>query len=84
VSLGHRKKEGTAVENGSDSESLLREVLERYEETYTGYGGTLEEAHQDAYEKGKSAGHRVFHVRAVFIRGDNPLSGYAVVVSPTG
>jgi len=72
------------VENGSDSESLLSEVLDRYEDTYTGYGKTLEEAHQDAYEKGKSSGHRVFHVRATFIRGDNPLSGYAVVIGPTG
>ena len=72
------------MENGSDSESILREVLERYEQVYFGYGTTLEEAHQDAYEKGKSSGHRVFHVRDTFIRGDNPLSGYTVIISPTG
>jgi hypothetical protein len=37
---------------------------------------------KDAYEKGKASGHKVFRVEEIFIAGDNPLSGYAVVISP--
>ena len=72
------------MQNGSDSEGLLLEVLEGYEQEYTGSGRTLEEALEDAYEHGKASGKHVFHVNHIFISGDNPLSGYGVVINPHG
>jgi hypothetical protein len=72
------------VQNGSDSEGLLNEILSGYEQDYTGTGRTLEDAIDDAYEKAKGSGNHVFHVEHIFVRGDNPLSGYAVVLHPHG
>lgn len=72
------------MQNESDSEGLLREVLEQYEQEYTGTGRTLEGALENAYENGKASGKQVFHVNHIFLRGDNPLSGYGVVISPQG
>jgi hypothetical protein len=72
------------VQNGSDSEGLLNEILEQYEHDYSGTGRTLEDALEDAYEKAKGSGKHVFHVEHVFVTGDNPLSGYAVVLHPHG
>lgn len=70
------------MQNESDSAALLHEALARYED-FTGEGDTLEKALNDAYEKGKASG-KVFRVQEIFIRGDNPLSGYGVVISPHG
>jgi hypothetical protein len=72
------------VQNGSESESLLSEILEPYEHDYTGSGRTLEDAIEQAYEKAKGSGKHVFHVEHIFVAGDNPLSGYAVVLHPHG
>jgi hypothetical protein len=72
------------VENGSDSERALLEVLEGYEQEYTGSGDTVEKALENAYDNAKASGKHVFHVNHIFIRGDNPLSGYGVVISPHG
>ena len=72
------------MENGSDSERTLLEVLEGYEQEYTGSGDTLEEALENAYENAKASGKHVFHVNHILVRGDNPLSGYGVVISPHG
>jgi hypothetical protein len=83
VSASHREKEA-AVENGSDSAATLREVLALYEREYTGEGEKLRDALDAAYEKGKESGHQVFRVQEIFIRGDNPLSGYGVVITPHG
>jgi len=69
----------------SESEEILDRVLSKYERftgTSMGEGGTVEDALKDAYEKGKASGHKVFRVEEIFIAGDNPLSGYAVVISP--
>jgi hypothetical protein len=73
-----------AVENGSDSERLLLEILEGYEQEYTGSGDTLDDALKNAYKNAEASGKHVFHVNHIFIRGDNPLSGYGVVISPHG
>ena len=72
------------MQNGSDSEGLLLEVLKGYEQEYTGSGDTLDAAFKNAYENAKGSGKHVFHVNHIFIRGDNPLSGYGVVISPHG
>jgi hypothetical protein len=52
------------------------------EESFPGDGGTLGDAIEDAYEKGKRAGHKVLRVRDIYVYGDNPISGYRVVVTP--
>jgi predicted RNase H-like HicB family nuclease len=73
------------VDNGSHYEGLLREVLEPYEQVYTGNGDTLDEAFKNAYEAGKKgSGKHAFHVEHILLLGNNPLSGYAVVVRPHG
>jgi hypothetical protein len=72
------------VENDSDSQELVDEILRGYEQDYTGSGRTLEDALEDAYEKAKASGKHVFHVEHIFVTGDNPLSGYAVVLHPHG
>jgi hypothetical protein len=75
------------VSNGSESEAILDRVLmkyERYPGKSTGPEATLEAALNNAYENGKVSGRKVFHVEEIFIVGDNPLSGYAVVISPHG
>ena len=73
------------MQNDSDSAAILRGVLEQYEQNYTGQGERLEDALNEAWENGKRAsGHHVYRVDEIFIRGDNPLSGYGVVISPHG
>ena len=71
------------MQNQSDSAAILRNILAE-EQDYTGVGDDLETALKDAYDKGKGSGHRVFRVKDIFIRGDNPLSGYGVVIIPHG
>jgi hypothetical protein len=73
-----------AVESDYDSGELLRDVLSRYEQEFSGEGDDFAKALEDAYEKAKVSGHKVFKVEHIFIRGDNPLSGYGVVISPDG
>jgi hypothetical protein len=76
------------VADGSDSEAILDRVLQKYQR-YTGKSmdgdaATLEDALRDAYKKGEKDGHKLFRVEEIFIAGDNPLSGYAVVITPHG
>jgi hypothetical protein len=49
-----------------------------------GYGRTIDEAIQDAYDKGKSFGAKPgwFAVERVFVYVENPIREYKVVVSP--
>jgi hypothetical protein len=63
---------------------LLLRVLEQYEREYTGHGDTFNDALDDAWNKAKDSGNHVFRVQEIFITGDNPLSGYGVVISPHG
>jgi hypothetical protein len=69
----------------SESEEILDRVLSKYQR-YTGKSigddATVEDALKNAYESGKESGHKVFRVEEIFIVGDNPLSGYAVVIGP--
>ena len=72
------------MSNESDSAEILRNVLAD-EQGYSGEGDTLDEALRVAWENGKRAsGHHVYRVKHIFIRGDNPLSGYGVVITPHG
>ena len=69
----------------SESEEILDRALTKYER-YTGKSigddATVEDALKNAYEKGKASGHKIFRVEEILIVGDNPLSGYAVVIGP--
>ena len=69
----------------SESEEILDRALAKYERftgKAIGESATVEDALKDAYEKGKASGHKVFRVEEILIVGDNPLSGYAVVIGP--
>jgi len=73
------------VKNGSDSDKTLSDVLAQFEHGYTGEGEKLHEALDRAWKKAtKSSEHRVFRVQEIFVTGENPISGYGVVISPTG
>ena len=71
-------------QKSSPSKETLRAVLREHQRGYTGEGKDLDAALDAAYKKGVRAGHHVFEVEHIFIRGDNPLSGYAVVLTPHG
>jgi hypothetical protein len=69
------------LQNGSDLDNLLTEALEEY----GGSGKTLDEALENAYENGKrGSGKKSFRVEHIYLQGENPLSGYAVVIRPHG
>jgi len=72
------------VKNGSDSDDLsppeeLRELV-----GYPGTGRDLETALQSAWEEAKASGHRVFRVQDIYVFGENPISGYHVIITPGG
>jgi hypothetical protein len=79
-----------AVQDGSDLQALFERLVaesiertkEKYGDAFSGEGRVLECALDDAYDKGKAQGYRVFQIEDIFLRGDNPLSGYAVVLGP--
>jgi hypothetical protein len=70
------------VKNGSDSDDLRPpdELLQL--EGIPGDGKDLPAAFADAWEKGKASGHRVFRVQDIFVWGENPISGYRVIITP--
>jgi hypothetical protein len=72
------------VKNGSDSDVSPPDELRASEQSFSGDGLSLEEAFQHAWEKGKASGHRVFRVQDIFVWGDNPISGYRVIITPVG
>ncbi|HLB19976.1 MAG TPA: hypothetical protein VK613_12695 [Gaiellaceae bacterium] len=73
------------MKNGSDSDDLSPpDVLRGLEQSFTGDGLTLDEAFKNAWERGKSSGHRVFRAQDIFVWGDNPISGYRVIITPVG
>jgi hypothetical protein len=72
------------VNNGSDSDVTPPEELSALEQGFPGDGRTLEEAFEKAWERGKASGHRVFRVQETFVWGDNPISGYRVIITPVG
>jgi hypothetical protein len=69
------------VKHGSDSDLNPPEELLAFE-GFAGDGKDLSEAFNEAWERGKSSGHRVFRVQDVFVWGENPISGYRVIITP--
>ena len=70
--------------SGSDSEVSPPDVLRALEQSFPGDGRTLDEAFDKAWERGKASGHRVFRMQEIFVWGDNPISGYRVIITPVG
>ncbi len=70
------------MQNGSDSDVSPPEEL-RGLESFSGDGKDLPAAFDAAWEHGKSSGHRVFRVQEIFVWGENPISGYRVIITPT-
>ena len=61
------------------------EELADLEQGYPGDGPDLQTAIERAWENGKNAsGRRVFRVQETFVWGDNPISGYRVILVPVG
>jgi len=69
------------VEYGSDSDLNPPEELLALE-GFAGDGRDIHAAFDDAWERGKASGHKVFRVQEVFIWGENPISGYRVGITP--
>jgi hypothetical protein len=69
------------VQNGSDSDLNLPEELLALE-GFAGDGRDIHAAFDDAWERGKASGHKVFRVQEIFVWGENPISGYRVVITP--
>jgi hypothetical protein len=69
------------VKHGSDSDLNPPEELVAFE-GFAGDGKDLPAAFDEAWERGKSSGHRVFRVQDIFVWGENPISGYRVILTP--
>jgi hypothetical protein len=69
------------VKNGSDSDLNPPEELLALE-GFAGNGRDIQAAFDDAWERGKASGHRSFRVQEIFVWGENPISGYRVVITP--
>jgi hypothetical protein len=70
------------VKNGSDSDDLSPpEELLRLE-GFAGDGRDLHTAIANAWENGKRSGDRIFRVQEIYVWGENPISGYRVIVTP--
>lgn len=72
------------MKNGSESDVTPPDELRAIEQGFSGDGSSLDEAFKNAWEHGKSSGHRVFRTQEIFFWGDNPISGYRVVITPVG
>ena len=72
------------MKNGSDSDVSPPDELRASEQNFAGDGYPLEDAFNKAWDRGKSSGHRVFRVQEIFVWGDNPISGYRVIITPVG
>jgi hypothetical protein len=60
------------------------EVIRTTEQSYPGDGRTLNDAFNNAWDKGKRDGHRAFRVQTILVWGENPISGYRVILGPVG
>ena len=69
------------MKNGSDSDLNPPEELQGLE-GFAGDGRDLQAAFDNAWERGKSSGHTVFRVQEIFVWGENPISGYRVIITP--
>jgi hypothetical protein len=70
------------VENGSESDVSPPNELDRLTQGIPGDGPDLETAIQRAWDRGKSADHKVFRIQEIYVWGENPISGYRVVIGP--
>ena len=69
------------MEYGSDSDLNPPEELLALR-SFAGDGRDIQAAFDDAWERGKASGHRAFRVQEIFVWGENPISGYRVVITP--
>jgi hypothetical protein len=70
------------VNNGSDSDDLTPpEELLRLE-GIPGEGSDVEAAIRNAWGKRKSTDAKVYRVQEIFVWGENPISGYRVIITP--
>ncbi len=72
------------MKNGPDSDVSPPDELRGLEQGFFGDARDLPTAFDRAWELGKSSGHRVFRAQEIFVWGDNPISGYRVVITPVG
>ena len=71
------------MQNGSDSDLTPPEELIRVAEgSLPGEGHDVETAVRDAWAKRKSGDSRVYRIQEVYVWGENPISGYRVVIGP--
>jgi hypothetical protein len=72
------------VKNGYDSDLTPPDELIRVSEgILPGSGRNVEEAIKDAWGKRKSGDSRVYRVQEVYVWGENPISGYRVILGPS-
>ena len=70
------------MKNGSDSDDLSPpEELLRLE-GFAGDGRDLHTAIANAWENGKRSGDTIFRVQEIYVWGENPISGYRVIITP--
>jgi hypothetical protein len=73
------------VQNGSDSDlTPPEEILRVTQPGIPGDGRDVEEAIRNAWGKRESGDSRVYRIQEVYVWGENPISGYRVVIGPTG
>jgi hypothetical protein len=73
------------VQNGSDSDVTPPEELDRVTQGgIPGEGPDVETAIRNSWGKRKSGDSRIYRVQEIFVWGDNPISGYRVIIGPTG
>jgi hypothetical protein len=70
------------VKNGHDSDVTPPEELDRLTQDLSGEGTDVESAVKNAWGKRKSSDPKVYRVKEVFVWGENPISGYRVVIGP--
>jgi hypothetical protein len=70
------------VENGYDSDVTPPEELDRLTQDISGEGSDVEAAIRNAWGKRKETDPKVFRVKEIFIWGENPISGYRVIIGP--
>jgi hypothetical protein len=70
------------VDQGNGDITPPDELRDLTGQGYHGDGKTLNAAFDDAWERGKSSGHRVFRVQQIIVWGENPISGYRVIITP--
>ncbi len=71
------------MKNGSDSDVTPPEELDRVTQgSIPGEGRDVETAIRNAWDKRKSGDTRIYRVQEVYVWGENPISGYRVVIGP--